>query len=139
MPVYKTALTLYILKFLSKYYMSFLVATIILVLSLVPINTSMGSGIMDFPHADKMAHFMLYGLLSFLLLHELNRNFTGKISIILFTLILCLIYGGLIEIFQGLIDGRSSELYDLLADFIGSVMAIPAFYLFKRLFAGFYG
>jgi len=138
LAITQTELTQYILKFLSKYYLSFLVAIIILVLSLIPINTSVGSGLLDFPHADKVAHFMLYGLLSFILLHELHRNFKGKISIILFTLILCLSYGGMIEIFQSFIDGRSSEAYDLLADFIGSIMAIPAFYLFKRLFGGLY-
>jgi len=126
------------LKFLSKYYLSVLVAIIILVLSLVPIDTSAGSALINFPHADKVAHFMLYGLLSFLLLHELHRNFNGKFSVILFTLILCLSYGGVIEIFQSFIDGRSAEAYDLLADFLGSLMAIPAFFLFKRLFARFY-
>lgn len=126
------------MKILFKYYLSFLVAIIILVLSLIPVNTSVGSGLLDFPHVDKVAHFMLYGLLSFILLHELHRNFKGNFSIILFTLILCLCYGGMIEIFQFFIDGRSSEAYDLLADFLGSIMAIPVFYFFKRLFAGLY-
>lgn len=107
-------------------------------LSLIPINTSAGSGFLNFPHVDKLVHFMLYGLLSFILLHDLHKIFNNKSSLILLTLILCVSYGGLIEVFQSFIDGRSGELYDLLADFAGSLTAIPAFYLFRRLFSNFY-
>ena len=109
-------------------------AIIIMVLSLMPIGHDAGSGLFDFPHFDKIAHFILYSLLSFLLLYELNRM---KISIYIFVLlpiIICLFYGGIIEIIQIFIEGRGGDIFDLLADLLGAIVAFPIFFISKKLF-----
>ncbi len=109
-------------------------AIIIMVLSLMPISSDTGSGLFDFPHFDKIAHFILYFLLSFLLMYELNRIKVGIYTFVLLPIIICFFYGGIIEIIQIFIEGRGGDIFDLLADLLGAIVAFPLFIISKKLF-----
>jgi len=87
----------------------------ILVLSLLPDPPEIPGG---FQFSDKIAHFVAYAILSFLLI----ISFFGgkKISTVVIVAALCLVYGGLIEILQ-VCTHRQPEILDLAADFIGAL------------------
>lgn len=95
--------------------LTIVVAGSILVLSLIPKPPEILGG---FHLADKVAHFIAYQVLSFLLF---TSFFEGKqVGAILIVAALCILYGGLIEILQ-IFTHRQPEIWDLVADLIGAV------------------
>lgn len=77
--------------------------------------------------SDKIEHFGAYGLLSVFL--YLNLCFQNKFEILkkfpgTFTLLIASFYGLLDELHQLLVPGRSADVLDWLADFLGSVLAV---------------
>lgn len=77
--------------------------------------------------SDKVLHFGAYGLLSVFL--YLNLYFQNKSDVLksyagFFTVIIASFYGVLDEIHQMLVPGRSTEFFDWLADFTGSLTAV---------------
>lgn len=72
---------------------------------------------------DKVAHFLLFGILLLAIIWGLvkNQRFTHK-NIYLFT-VLTILYGGLIELLQMMMrNGRSADVDDVLADAAGAVL-----------------
>jgi len=69
--------------------------------------------------ADKIAHFFAYLILAFLGLISFRKKDNNKIGLVFFTIALCTVYGGLLEIVQFFI-GRSCDIYDLAANSAGS-------------------
>ena len=88
---------------------------------------------------DKIVHFFLYGTLSFVILFESlwKKTFTRKMY--LYAILACLVFGGIIELLQILEPERSGELYDLLANILGSIAAILPFILLKDFFIALFG
>ncbi len=86
---------------------------------------------------DKLAHFGMFFALSgviyidYYLKHQGNPN---GYKWLLFGLILPVIYGGLIEIAQENFFARTGDLYDFIADAMGSMSAtiIALFYVYVR-------
>ncbi len=75
--------------------------------------------IYNFPGGDKAGHFILYGILAFLLARAFPRQFqVGTLSIPIATLIL-LIFATLEEFSQSLFSTRSFDLFDLTCSFLG--------------------
>ena len=77
--------------------------------------------------SDKIEHFGAYGLLSVFL--YLNLYFQNKYAILKkypgsFTLLIASFYGLIDELHQLLVPGRSADVLDWLADFLGSVLAV---------------
>lgn len=69
-----------------------------------------------FPGFDKIAHTVSYFVLTFFTVGA----FSGRRSrIILWSIVLCSAYGGILEILQGC-TGRSVEFADFLFDILGS-------------------
>ena len=95
------------------------VAVGIVVLSLLPEPPEIPGG---FQFADKLAHFIAYLALSFLLFASISEEkIAGKARMtVLIVAGLCILFGGLIEILQ-MFTGRQPELLDLTADLIGAV------------------
>jgi len=120
-----------IIKILARYYKSVIYAVFVLVISLIPFKDTPGSGIFNFPHMDKIIHFFLYGILCFLLLWD-SRNKLRKKDYILIIL-LCLSFGGIIELLQISQPERSGDIFDLIANFFGSLVAVPVFNYTTRL------
>ena len=120
-----------IYNIINKYYKSITFAVFITVISLIQFKTSPGSGLFNIPYMDKIVHFILYGILSFLLLRDSGSNLKSITYIII--IFLCLSFGGIIELIQISQPGRSGEFLDLLANVAGSITAIPVFYLYNRI------
>ncbi len=104
----------------------FVVAAAILVLSLLP---RMPESFDRMRYSDKLAHFFAYlcwGALVFLALQE------GLIwRRVLVGMLICLLFGGLIEYLQRF-TGRSTDLLDLLADGLGAGAGAAVGYRFLR-------
>ena len=104
----------------------------IAVLSLIPKPPEIPVGI---HFADKIAHFIAYIVLSFLVFASISqgrRSGTALVMVLIVTA-LCIVFGGLIEILQTF-TGRQPEFLDLTADFIGAVCgALAGAGLRKRL------
>ena len=105
---------------------------IIAILTLTPGDDLPDPPLIDIPHLDKFVHFMLFGVLSFLLSREFFlKKFPKKMvgSITLIIMAICLIYSGLIEIIQQFIPHRSGDWWDLLANFTGISAGVVTFWI----------
>ncbi len=96
----------------------------ILLLSLLPAEKMiMGSGNLN----DKLAHGFAYtvlGALTYLFLSFIHATLLDKtFKKILISIGYCALLGGLIEILQPL-SGRSMELLDFVADFVGALTGV---------------
>jgi VanZ family protein len=73
----------------------------------------------DFPNGDKLGHFILYGILAFLLASAFPRPARlGRVSVPMVILAL-LIFAGLEEYTQQFFSTRTSDLIDLTFSFLG--------------------
>ncbi len=91
-------------------------AASILILSLIPHAPQ----IMEAKNIDKLEHYLAYLILGFLLFININEEGGNRYISGIITVILCVIYGGIIEFLQRY-TGRSPEFLDLIADFAGSI------------------
>lgn len=87
------------------------------------------------PYIDKWVHGVLFfGLTCFWQLYIYIKGIGNKRTIntkLLFAVILS--YGIVIEVLQGLLTvSRSADIYDVLADVVGSLLAILIFKFFKK-------
>jgi len=118
-----------IIKLLNPY----VIIIIVTILSLVPKSTLPEKETINIPNLDKIVHFIMYFTLCFsIILNYFYKN--TKISKLTFVLIAILIsiYGICIEIIQELyITGRSGNMYDVLANTSGCIMAIIIFNFLK--------
>ena len=72
-------------------------------------------------YSDKIEHTAAYMVLGFLFLF----SFTENRYTVIYSILICTFYGGLIELLQNF-TGRNAELADLLADFAGSAAGTAA-------------
>lgn len=80
----------------------------------------------------KIAHFVTYFVLGFLMLRAfyLRKNFKNKH--VLFAFMICLLYAISDEIHQLYIPGRSGEIRDVVIDTVGAVCGIYFYLLIKK-------
>ena len=95
--------------------LTIVVTVSILVMSLIPSPPQIPG---ELHFVDKVAHFIAYAVLSFLLFTSFFKG--RKIGTVVIVTAVCLIYGGLIEILQ-IFTHRQPEILDLTADLIGAV------------------
>jgi VanZ family protein len=97
----------------------FLWLAVITILCVIPGEDIPHKGLFSFSYLDKIVHFFMYGILSYLLLWWLRKaNFPEIFAILSFSVI----YGGIIEIVQTFwATNRSGSWSDLLFDFIGAL------------------
>lgn len=100
-------------------------ALLILVLLLTPPSGDAPAWL-HFPHADKLVHAVLFGVLAWLLLRALRIPGTHATIPLLATVFLCtVLFGGLTEWLQHALPvDRTGDLGDLLADAIGAAAAL---------------
>jgi VanZ family protein len=85
-----------------------------------------------FLYFDKVAHFCLYAGFSFLLIPALTFDKKNNRSYIL-ALIISVFTGILMEYCQSILAiGRTAELFDFIANCIGTVAGIASYHLFIR-------
>ena len=118
---------LHILKTLSnRTYRILAVAWTILTLylSLISARSASKFDLLDFVGFDKLAHLSFYTIFSFLWAMSLRDINTNKNFVLFFSVS----FGILMEICQFyLFNGRSFELYDILANIIGSFFGVILF------------
>jgi VanZ family protein len=100
---------------------------IITFLCLIPGEDIPHKGLFGITYLDKIVHFFMYGILSYLLIWWLGKvNFPGIFAILSFSVF----YGGMIEIIQTFwAVNRSGSWFDLLFDFVG---ALSGWFVFSK-------
>ncbi len=112
---------MFILKNIRYYWKSILALICICYLSFAGPATF--DEVPDFTYKDKIAHFVLYAGLTFILIIDQRKHKKGNLSYIPF-IIWCIIFpvlfGGLVEIFQKyFFFPRTAEWFDWLSDIVG--------------------
>lgn len=98
-----------------------------LYLSLISARSAAKFNIWDFVGTDKLAHLIFYAIFSFLWSMSMRKRNVKKKYILIFSFS----FGVLMEIFQlYLFNGRSFELYDIIANILGSVIGVILFQKF---------
>jgi VanZ family protein len=86
--------------------------------------------------SDKVNHFLAFFVLGFFLnlaLKYQNKFPTLKRNVILITILIASFYGLLDELHQLLVPGRSAEVLDWIADFVGAVTgSLLAEFIYNR-------
>jgi len=100
------------------------VATVVLVASLVP---GSGGGAVALAGVDKLLHGVGYAVLAVTALVAIRAR-TGRAS--LGVVLLATVFGGIVELLQGPVPGRSASLLDLVADAVGAVVGAAGWWLF---------
>lgn len=119
------------MKKIITYLPTMLVAGIILYLSLL---REPNFKLPDIHHADKYAHFLMYFGFSFCFIWDLFRD--HKISFFhrLFSIVLPILWGGIIEILQEkFFYPRTGDWKDWLADIIGAIIGYSIFIIVCKL------
>ncbi len=89
---------------------------------------------LNIPNIDKFVHGGLFFIASLLLIFPLiHYSHLPRWKSYLVACLYTVVYGGLIEILQYYFFNRSGEVYDLLADFIGAVVACLCYPMILRI------
>ena len=91
-------------------------------------------GVQRLPFRDKAIHFVEYGVLGFLCAAAATRSWPSfaKWRTLSFAVFVSTLWGLSDEIHQALVPGRSSELADLFADFVGSIAGAGVWLVFSN-------
>jgi VanZ family protein len=91
-------------------------------------------GVRHLPFRDKAIHFVEFGVLGWLCAGAASRSWQSESAwrTAAFAVFVSTLWGLSDEIHQALVPGRSSELADLAADFLGSVVGACAWHLFSN-------
>jgi VanZ family protein len=96
------------------------------------ILSSMPSGpdLPSFPHIDKLAHIIVFGLLGFAVVRAFSRSLGwGPLQISLLSIFLVTAYGASDELHQHFVPRRTVELLDVGADAVGVTLACLVWFL----------
>ncbi|NPA45469.1 MAG: hypothetical protein GXO49_08040 [Chlorobi bacterium] len=121
---------------LLKYYKTIIVLIIVLLLSLLPIDTTPKVKLYNIQHLDKFVHFFMYFFLTVTSLTDIKKNQKEKnTKLILLDLFSIILLSGIIELIQeNYILTRSGSWFDFLANITGVVIGTLMFFR-KTIFA----
>ncbi|MBK8502684.1 MAG: VanZ family protein [Saprospiraceae bacterium] len=108
---------------------------LILGLSLMPGKSLPKVGWQMFIHLDKLAHFIIYGVLAGLLVLTHCKTASGRVGIkdLGYVILICTIYGAILEAMQYFfLSDRFFEIPDIIANIIGSIAGTVFVYLFLK-------
>ena len=124
------------MQFIINYWKTILVTLIIIVLTFASIPSL--ENIPKINHWDKLAHFTLYMVLTFVAMWDYdneNKNDKGKWRFILLCLCFPLFLGLLTEILQTyIIPDRFGDVYDWISNSLGVFGGWLLFVVYKKLF-----
>lgn len=83
-----------------------------------------------FPGFDKIIHFLEFGLLGYLVLNSIKSNNQRRTENS--AIFLSAIYGGIDEIHQYFVPGRSCDWLDFFADSLGAIFVVLLFSNYKK-------
>lgn len=75
------------------------------------------------PHADKLAHLLMYAILGYLVFRALEVS-RSRLAAVAGAVLLCAVCGALDEWHQVLVPGRAAEFADWMADAAGGVIGV---------------
>ncbi|MDQ3392957.1 MAG: VanZ family protein [Bacteroidota bacterium] len=101
-------------------------------MTLTPGNAMPNTGSLNIPNSDKIGHFIIFAVFAFLLFRGFAKQ--NKFEVLnsyplLFSLIISVSFGIVIEFIQNNIPGRSFDPLDILANTIGIALGLGIFYL----------
>jgi VanZ family protein len=109
---------------------------LILILSLIPTDGLSEANWIEIPHFDKIVHFLMYAILTILILQK-NHIFFGKyrqINVLAVSFTYVFLMGFFIEILQNsFFIGRNFDIFDVLANTTGAVAALAGFRIYHHL------
>lgn len=112
-----------IVSILKHYIRSIAVGLLILLVSLIPLGVSGERPWFYFPGLDKVVHGLMYALFIVAFLSDYLRRGTWKRSVNIWLVVITFSMSALIELIQHyLVESRSGEALDLLANFGGLVV-----------------
>ncbi len=121
--------------FLKSYFPALGWAALILILTLLPPQALPKVPDWNIISVNSLAHLFVFMVWAFLVLDGSTRSSSTsgiRRNRILFTLILAVSYGALIELLQGLMRlGRQPDVADIAFNTVGALLGILFFYLFK--------
>jgi VanZ family protein len=91
---------------------------------------------LDWLSPDKIVHLILFGVYAYLLAEGFVRHdrpwFTSRYPVVS-SLIIGIVFAFFTEMMQRfVIPGRHGNIYDMLADMLGSIMGLTAWYIIQR-------
>ena len=111
-----------------------IIALIILFLSLTDSGNFSKLNLPMFAHADKVVHMLMYSALMLSLIYA-NQVFLLRLRNFFLLSMIPFLFGIIIELLQNLLTGsRSGEFLDAVFNLIGILIAIPAWFLLKKIF-----
>ena len=125
------------LNFFRFHFPALLWAAVVLFLTLLPSDKLPETPDWKFLSFDTLAHAGVFGLLTILVARSFYFQYEKPQFLkfaILVTVVLCTIFGGVIELLQTVMKvGRHGETGDLISDFIGAILgATFCYFLFRR-------
>ena len=110
-------------------------AMIIALLTLSPGRSMPETPFWEIPYFDKIVHAGIFGLLSFLMVRGLIKQYAGQKLKFAFAVsfLLTFSYSVIIEFTQKLVPGRSFEFGDLIANASGTLLGLTACYFLLKL------
>ena len=84
---------------------------------------------------DTFSHFCVFGILTLLLIVGFTKQYSVKsfkLNPVRYAIAVGVLYGIGIEVFQGLIPGRSPDIFDIMANTIGCFTGWGGFYLIYK-------
>jgi len=117
-----------------KFWKPIVIALIILYGSLTSSDHLNPVDFFSFEHMDKFIHFLLYATLSLFFYASLKKHADFRSNeIVVINLIIIISYGLLMEVFQyAFTVDRSAEIYDAIANSVGSVFGVFLYPLFNK-------
>ena len=108
----------------------------IIVLSLFPSDDLPDQNWDWFPHVDKVVHFIMYAVLTFLILAK-NHIFFSKyqeIKVLTITFLYVFLMGFFIEIMQNsFLIGRNFDIFDVVANTTGALVVVVLYKTYHHL------
>ena len=102
----------------------------------MPQDSIDGSRLVEIPHFDKVIHFIMYAVLTILILSK-NHVLFGKyrqINVLAFSFFYAFFMGFFIEILQNsFLIGRNFDIFDVVANTAGAVFSIVCFRIYNHL------
>lgn len=117
-----------------KYYKSTIIFILVLLLSLLPANSTAKIHFLNLPYFDKVIHFLMYFSLTFVLFLDIKIKIKNPTRPFIFrVVILLVVWSGFLEIIQEFfILGRSGSWFDLLANILGVIFGTFLFYRISK-------
>jgi VanZ family protein len=125
------------MKFVTSFWKTIIWTCVVLFLSL-----SSGENLPDplwieFPHIDKVVHFIMYFVFALALIHDLQHYSKIRLNhgqIILISVLAVIGWGGFLEILQRIPSiHRNSDFFDFLTNTVGAVVASLLYRIFEPL------